>query len=97
MHAIRAAMPNAPRITNFTKATSYWIGPGAMNFHRVDARAALDAARAEFWPIYLAGLKLWPAVSLFNFSAVKTVEGRAAVGAAAGLVWGVYLSMVVAN
>lgn len=90
------AMPNAPRITSFTKATGYWLSPGVIDFSAVDLGAVLDAAFAEFWTIVFAGVKLWPAVSLVNFTLVKTVEGRNLVGCIAGLGWGVYMSMIAA-
>lgn len=48
-------------------------------------------------PLVVAGWKLWPAVSLVNFAAVKTVEGRNLVGALAGVVWGVYISLISAQ
>ena len=55
------------------------------------------ASKDEFRPIFVAGWKLWPAVSLVNFTLVKTVEGRNLVGALAGVVWGVYMSLVSAR
>ncbi|KZZ99131.1 Mpv17/PMP22 [Moelleriella libera RCEF 2490] len=97
IHSIHMAMPNAPRITSFTKATGYWLSPGVIDFSAVDLGAVLDAAFAEFWTIVFAGVKLWPAVSLVNFTLVKTVEGRNLVGCIAGLGWGVYMSMIAAK
>ncbi|KAK2608458.1 hypothetical protein QQS21_003028 [Conoideocrella luteorostrata] len=97
IHSIHLAMPNAPRITGFSKATGYWISPGAIDFSAVDMGVVLDAAFAEFWTIVLAGIKLWPAVSLINFTMVKTVEGRNLVGCIAGLGWGVFMSMIAAK
>lgn len=55
---------------------------------------AWQKAREEYWPVMRAGWKLWPWVSLANFSLVRTVEMRQFVGGVAGLVWGVYLSML---
>jgi hypothetical protein len=97
IHSIHLAMPHAPRITNFSKATGYWISPGVIDFSAVDMAVVWEAALAEFWPIVIAGMKLWPAVSLLNFTMVKTVEGRNLVGCVAGLGWGVYMSMVAAK
>ncbi|QUC18102.1 uncharacterized protein UV8b_02343 [Ustilaginoidea virens] len=97
IHSIHLAMPHAPRITSFTKATGYWLSPGAIDFSAVDMKVVLDAAFAEFWTIVLAGVKLWPAVSLVNYTLVKTVEGRNLVGCVAGLGWGVYMSMIAAR
>ncbi|EXV02089.1 Mpv17/PMP22 family protein [Metarhizium robertsii] len=97
IHSIHLAMPDAPRITNFTKATSYWISPGVIDFSAVDMAVVWQAALAEFWTIVVAGMKLWPAVSLVNFTLVKTVEGRNLVGCVAGLGWGIYMSMIAAK
>ncbi|KAG5927030.1 hypothetical protein E4U42_002679 [Claviceps africana] len=97
IHSIHMAMPDAPRITGFTKATAYWISPGVIDFSAVDVGVVLGAARAEFWTIVLAGIKLWPAVSLVNYTLVRTVEGRNLVGCIAGLGWGVYMSTVAAR
>lgn len=90
-------MPDAPRITSFTKATGYWISPGVIDFAAVDMGVVWEAALGEFWDIVLAGMKLWPAVSLVNFTLVKTVEGRNLVGCVAGLGWGIYMSMIAAR
>ncbi|PWI70073.1 uncharacterized protein PCL_00217 [Purpureocillium lilacinum] len=97
IHALRAAMRPAPRITNLTRAVDHWTRPGSIDFAAVDGDAVWAAARAEFWPIVLAGVKFWPLVSLVNFSLVKTVEGRNLVGCLAGVAWGVYMSMFAAQ
>ncbi|KAG6066759.1 hypothetical protein E4U32_005406 [Claviceps aff. humidiphila group G2b] len=97
IHSIHMAMPHAPRLTSFTKAASYWISPGVIDFSAVDTRLVLQAALAEFWTIVSAGIKLWPAVSLLNYTLVRTVEGRSLVGCVAGLGWGVYMSMMAAQ
>ncbi|OAQ67035.1 hypothetical protein VFPPC_16105 [Pochonia chlamydosporia 170] len=97
IHSIQLAMPDAPRITSFTKATGYWISPGVIDFAAVDMGVVWEAALGEFWDIVLAGMKLWPAVSLVNFTLVKTVEGRNLVGCVAGLGWGIYMSMIAAR
>ncbi|KAG6094608.1 hypothetical protein E4U30_003218 [Claviceps sp. LM220 group G6] len=94
IHSIHMAMPHAPRLTSFTKAASYWVSPGVIDFSAVDTRLVLQAALAEFWTIVSAGIKLWPAVSLLNYTLVRTVEGRSLVGCVAGLGWGVYMSMM---
>ncbi|KAG6108662.1 hypothetical protein E4U31_007478 [Claviceps sp. LM219 group G6] len=97
IHSIHMAMPHAPRLTSFTKAASYWVSPGVIDFSAVDTRLVLQAALAEFWTIVSAGIKLWPAVSLLNYTLVRTVEGRSLVGCVAGLGWGVYMSMMAAQ
>ncbi|KAF4459152.1 integral membrane Mpv17 PMP22 family [Fusarium albosuccineum] len=96
-HAFRSAVHPVPVITSFSKAVSFWLHPGALDFGRVDWSAVWDAAKIEFVPFIVAGWKLWPAVSLVNFAAVKTVEGRNLVGASAGVVWGIYMSLVSAQ
>lgn len=58
---------------------------------------AVQIAKQDFWPMMSAGWRLWPFVSLANYSVVKTVEARQLVGSCAGLVWGVYLSLVSAR
>jgi hypothetical protein len=41
----------------------------------------------------IAGLKLWPLVSILNFTVVP-VDQRLLVGSLFGVVWAVYLSLV---
>jgi protein Mpv17 len=41
----------------------------------------------------IAGAKLWPLVSILNFSLVP-MERRVIVGALVGLFWNIYLSIV---
>ncbi|CZR51725.1 related to glomerulosclerosis protein Mpv17 [Phialocephala subalpina] len=55
---------------------------------------AVVTAKHEFWPMMQAGWTLWPFVSLLNFAVVKSVEMRSLVGSLAGLVWGIYLSLL---
>lgn len=43
-----------------------------------------------------AGLKLWPLVSLLNFTVVP-VERRILVGSLVGVGWGIYLSLIAAG
>ncbi|KAL2844700.1 hypothetical protein BJX68DRAFT_242868 [Aspergillus pseudodeflectus] len=49
----------------------------------------------DFWPIMLAGLKLWPFVSILNFTVVPA-DKRLLVGSLFGVVWGIYLSLMAA-
>lgn len=58
---------------------------------------AISLVREEFWPLLFAGAKLWPIVSIINFSLLETVEARNLLGSLAGMAWGVYLSLVAAN
>jgi len=55
---------------------------------------AVRIAKQDFWGLMFAGWKLWPAVSVINYSFVRSVQGRAMVGSLAGMIWGVYLSLV---
>lgn len=47
----------------------------------------------DFFPMIMAGYKFWPMVTLLNLIVVP-VEQRMLVGGLAGLVWGVYLSLL---
>ncbi|KAJ5368159.1 uncharacterized protein N7496_007919, partial [Penicillium cataractarum] len=49
--------------------------------------------REEFWPIMTAGFKLWPFVSVLNFTVVP-VDQRLLVASLFGVVWAVYLSLM---
>ncbi|KAK4060200.1 uncharacterized protein Triagg1_10862 [Trichoderma aggressivum f. europaeum] len=96
-HSLRQAMVHAPRITSLPSAAKYWSSAGAVDFSRVDFGTVWAAAKAEFWTLMFAAAKLWPAVSLVNFTLVKSVQGRNLVGALAGVAWGVYISLAMGN
>lgn len=49
--------------------------------------------REGLWPMMYAGWRLWPAVSIVNFTLVP-LEYRIVVGSTVGLFWGVYLSLM---
>ncbi|KAH8601413.1 hypothetical protein B0O99DRAFT_589459 [Bisporella sp. PMI_857] len=55
---------------------------------------AIQISKQDFWGLMSAGWRLWPAVSLLNFTVVKSVEKRNLVGGFAGMIWGVYLALV---
>ena len=93
-HSLRLATPNAPRRTNPFRALTYWTTPGAVDFTKVDFGKVLALSEAEFWPMLQASWRFWPMVSAVNYSFVKSVETRNLVGAFAGLIWGVYISML---
>ncbi|RDA83751.1 hypothetical protein CP532_4987 [Ophiocordyceps camponoti-leonardi (nom. inval.)] len=97
IHALKDAMAHAPHMESLPAAVAYFMSPGAVDLARVDALAVVDAAKRDFWPVVATGLKFWPAVSLINFSFVKTVATRNLVGASAGVVWGIYMSTVAAR
>lgn len=96
-HSIRLATSPTQRITSLPKAISYWMSPGSVDFGRVNWSLVWELSLDEFWSIFVAGWKLWPAVSVVNFTLVKTVEGRNLVGSLAGVVWGVYMSLISAQ
>lgn len=91
--ALRMASHGAPRITNFRKAMDYWVQPNAVDFRAVDFELVWAEAKEEFWPLITAGYKLWPFISLINFTLIKSVQGRNLLGALAGVVWGVYICL----
>ncbi|CAL3964336.1 unnamed protein product [Diplocarpon coronariae] len=55
---------------------------------------AVQIATEKFWPLMKAGWRLWPVVSIANYALVKSVQGRALMGSMAGMVWGIYLSLL---
>lgn len=95
--SLQAAMVDAPRETNVFKAIGFWNSPGAIDFGRVDMGGVWRVALDEFWDIYSAGLKVWPAVSFVNFSLVKSVQTRNLIGGLAGIGWGTYMSLIAAE
>ncbi|KAJ0123125.1 hypothetical protein N8I77_010199 [Diaporthe amygdali] len=96
-HSIKQAMAHRPLTTDPSAGIAFLTSGKAIDYSQVDWRQVLELAKLEFYPIMVAGLSLWPAVSLFNFVVVKTVEGRNLVGSLAGVVWGVYMSLFAAS
>lgn len=47
----------------------------------------------DFYPIMIAGFKLWPLVSILNFTVVPA-DKRLLVGSLFGVIWAVYLSLM---
>ncbi|KAF4124781.1 Mpv17 / PMP22 family [Geosmithia morbida] len=95
--SMREALVDAPRETSIIKALGFWNSPGAIDFGRVDWGGVWETSLAELWPTLVAGWKMWPAVSLINFTMVRTVEARNLVGGLAGIAWGTYMSLMVAE
>lgn len=60
------------------------------------ANTIVTDCREGFWPLVFAGLKLWPMVSILNFTLVP-LEYRIVVGSTVGLFWGVYLSLMTSS
>ncbi|KAL6903010.1 hypothetical protein GGI43DRAFT_329802 [Trichoderma evansii] len=46
----------------------------------------------DFWPMLIAGYRVWPIVGLLNLSVVP-FDYRQLVGSIAGLFWGIFLSL----
>lgn len=67
----------------------------------VNASASQDAwahvareCRDKTWPMMKDGYKFWPAISLISFVWVP-VDKRVVFGCSVGVVWGIYLSLMV--
>ena len=58
-----------------------------------DMIADLRWLKQDFWPLLIAGFKLWPLVSILNFTVVPA-DKRLLVGSIFGVVWAVYLSLM---
>ncbi|POS79085.1 Mpv17/PMP22 family protein [Diaporthe helianthi] len=96
LHSIKQAMAHRTLTTDLSDIAFLTSGK-AIDYSQVDWRLVLEQAKVEFYPIMKAGLSLWPMVSLFNFVVVKSIEGRNLVGSLAGVVWGIYMSLVAAG
>ncbi|KLJ05535.1 hypothetical protein EMPG_10980 [Blastomyces silverae] len=57
-----------------------------------DASAIQQSLFRDFIPIIIAGLKLWPMVSVISFTMVPP-EKRVLTGNLFGMIWGIYLSL----
>ncbi|OAT02085.1 uncharacterized protein BDCG_06733 [Blastomyces dermatitidis ER-3] len=57
-----------------------------------DANAIQQSLFRDFVPIIIAGLKLWPMVSVISFTMVPP-EKRVLTGNLFGMIWGIYLSL----
>lgn len=94
MHGIRSAMSPAPSTPSGGLATS--LG-SVINWERIDLGDVITKSRADFWGMMTASWRFWPFVSLINFTFVKSVEGRNLVGGLAGMLWGIYMTLVVTS
>ncbi|KAF2097972.1 hypothetical protein NA57DRAFT_76771 [Rhizodiscina lignyota] len=56
----------------------------------------VHALKNDCMPIYWAGMKLWPLVSLISFTLIP-VEKRVVFGSIVGVAWGIFLSLQVAQ
>ncbi|KAI1211812.1 uncharacterized protein F4807DRAFT_377630 [Annulohypoxylon truncatum] len=99
IHSIQEAMvrPIDAPLSHPDKSVQYLLSRGAISYSNVDWTGVVARSRAEFYPILVAGWKIWPIVSLINFAFIKSIEGRNLVGSLAGVGWGVYMSLVAAR
>jgi hypothetical protein len=79
---------------NFTKsAVVPSVSSGyKFDYTRINWLFILNKAHEDFYPLLVAGWKLWPAVSLISFIFLRTAEGRNLFVALASVVWGIYIS-----
>jgi hypothetical protein len=95
--AIQSAMRDAPVVTGFFSAVSYWVQPGALALHDVDYAEVWAQSLGEMWPLLLASWRFWPVVAVVNYSMVQSVRVRNLIGGLAGIAWGTYMSLVAAG
>ncbi|PHH52369.1 hypothetical protein CFIMG_003777RA, partial [Ceratocystis fimbriata CBS 114723] len=77
MGALKASMTplaNELPIVTDTSSIAFLLSNRAVDAARVDWPALYATALADFWPIIVAGWRLWPAVSAVNYTLVKSVE-----------------------
>jgi protein Mpv17 len=65
-------------------------------FKGKDGAAIQRDVQRETLPLMINGWKLWPLVSILNFTLVP-VQRRILVGSVVGLFWGIYLSLIAAS
>ncbi|PSR83844.1 hypothetical protein BD289DRAFT_369411 [Coniella lustricola] len=94
-HSIQEAM--AHRTTGAEASVAFLTSGKALDYSQVDWRRVLELSKLECKPIMMAGWKLWPFVSLFNYVVVRDVVVRGLVAAIAGVGWGIYMSMFAAR
>lgn len=70
------------------------LATGAVKTSSVNWESVKAKSFSEFWPMIFAGWKLWPIISLINYTCIKTIAGRNLLGSLAGMAWGIYLSLV---
>jgi hypothetical protein len=80
-----------------SRSIEFLMSGRAVDYSRVDWRAVAEQSKVGFWPMAKAGWRLWPFVSVVNFAFVKKVETRNLICALAGVVWGIYMSLVAAQ
>ncbi|KAI1100983.1 hypothetical protein F4804DRAFT_25816 [Jackrogersella minutella] len=99
IHSIQEAMtrPLGTPLSYPDKSAQYLFSREAIDYSKVDWTGVMARSRAEFYPIFFAGWKVWPIVSLINFAFIESIEGRNLVGSLAGVGWGIYMSLIAAR
>lgn len=68
--------------------------PGAAVGNVEAMQVVVKEINEKFWPMILDGYKFWPIVSLLSFVWVP-VDKRVVFGCSVGVLWGIYLSLMV--
>ncbi|KKA27936.1 hypothetical protein TD95_001226 [Thielaviopsis punctulata] len=101
MGALKASMTPLPHeavsAPSAAQSLAFLRSGHAVDAQRVAWAPLWEAACAEFWPILAAGWRLWPLVSVVNYSLVESVEGRNLLGNLASVGWGVYINLLAAE
>ncbi|KAJ9358189.1 hypothetical protein DTO280E4_5298 [Paecilomyces variotii] len=58
-----------------------------------DYDSVVDSIKTDFWPIMIAGFKMWPFVSILCFVAIPA-DKRLLVSSLFGVLWAIYLSLM---
>jgi hypothetical protein len=97
MSSLQAAMTRPASQSAPHQSISFLLSTHAIDYTKVDLQGIVAKSRKEFAPIIAAGWKLWPFVSVVNFALIKDVQMRNLIGGLAGVVWGIYMSLVAAQ
>ncbi|KAK3372024.1 hypothetical protein B0H63DRAFT_513541 [Podospora didyma] len=99
MHGIQAAMAHRTAAGSGAPAQSleFLLSGKAVQYGNVDWAVVWAKTSREFFSIIKASWTFWPFVSLVNFAFLKSVASRTLMGSLAGLVWGVYMSLIAAQ
>ncbi|ROT37609.1 hypothetical protein SODALDRAFT_325174 [Sodiomyces alkalinus F11] len=92
--SLQEAMQRPEHWAHPSKSAAFLLSGSAIDYSRVDWDAIFARVRREFFPILVAGWRLWPLVSLVNFAFITSIQGRNLVASVAGIGWGVYMSLL---
>lgn len=90
---LRAAMIRPEHLAGPRHSASLVLSKAGYDFDAVSYHAVMAAARSGFWPVLVTSWQFWPVASIISFACIKTVVGRTLFNAAAGFVWGIYVSL----